>query len=92
MHESGIVRDLVRRLLAAAREAGAERVSGVTVWLGALSQFSAVHFREHFDEEAQGTAAQGAALHIEASDDTAHPQALQVVIRSVDLEVPDPAG
>ena len=28
MHETGIVRDLVRRLEAAAQDAGAERVSG----------------------------------------------------------------
>ncbi len=33
MHETGIVRDLVRRIEQAAGEAGAERVAGVTVWL-----------------------------------------------------------
>ena len=69
MHETGIVRDLVRRLEQAAHEAGAERVSGVEVWLGALSQFSPEHFREHFEDEARGTVAEGAALRIETSDD-----------------------
>jgi hydrogenase nickel incorporation protein HypA/HybF len=89
MHESGIVRDLVRRLERAARDAGAERVSGVVVWLGALSQFSPEHFREHFDDEACGTLAEGAVLRIETSQDIGHAEAQHVVMRSVDLELPD---
>jgi hydrogenase nickel incorporation protein HypA/HybF len=89
MHETGIVRDLVRRLEQAAREAGAERVSGVSVWLGALSHFSPGHFREHFDDEARGTIAEGASLDIETSDDPTHPDAQNVMLRSVDLEVAD---
>jgi hydrogenase nickel incorporation protein HypA/HybF len=87
MHETGIVRDLVRRLEHVARDANAEAVSGVEVWLGALSQFSPEHFREHFEDEARGTIAEGAALKILASDDPADPDALHVVIKSVDLEV-----
>ena len=59
------------------------------MWLGALSQFSAGHFRAHFDNEARGTAAQGAALHIAVSEDIEHPRAQSVVIQSVDLEIPD---
>lgn len=89
MHETGIVRDLVRRLMETARTAGAERVSGVTVRLGALSQFSAEHFREHFDEEAAGTLVAGAALTIETSDELLDPHAQHVIIRSVELDVPD---
>ncbi|MGC2462167.1 MAG: hydrogenase/urease maturation nickel metallochaperone HypA [Steroidobacteraceae bacterium] len=89
MHETGIVRDLVHRLERAARDAGAERVCGVEVWLGALSQFSPAHFRAHFDDEARGTAAQGASLRIVVSEDIEHPRAQSVVIHSVDLEVTD---
>ena len=89
MHETGIVRDLVRRLDGSAREAGAVRVASVTVWLGALSQFSPVHFREHFDEEVAGTLVEGAALTIEISEDVAHRDALHVILRSADLELPD---
>jgi hydrogenase nickel incorporation protein HypA/HybF len=92
MHETGIVRDLVRRLEQAAREAGAERVSGAAVWLGALSHFSPAHFREHFEEDARGTLAEGAALDIEISDDLAHPDAQHVMLRSIDLEVADEKG
>lgn len=87
MHESGIIHNLVHRLEAAARDAGAERISGATVWLGALSQISAEHFREHFDTEARGTVAEGANLIIEVSNDLAAQDAQSVVLRSVELEV-----
>jgi hydrogenase nickel incorporation protein HypA/HybF len=87
MHETGIIHDLVHRLEAAARDAGAERVSSATVWLGALSQMSAEHFREHFDTEVRGTVAEGATLTIEVSDDPVAPDAQSVVLRSVELEV-----
>jgi hydrogenase nickel incorporation protein HypA/HybF len=89
MHETGIVRDLIHRVEQAASEAGAQRVCSVEVWLGALSQFSAAHFRAHFDDEVRGTVAQGAALRIVMSGDIEHPHAQSVVIQSVDLEVPD---
>lgn len=89
MHETGVVRNLVRRLEQAAREAGAERVSGALVWLGALSNISPEHFREHFDEEARGTLAEGAALEIQTSEDIKHPHAQDVMMQSVDLNVRD---
>lgn len=87
MHESGIVKDLVRRLEAAAHEQGARRIVAANVWLGALSQFSDEHFREHFAEEARGTMAAGARLLIEVSTDPFHPHAQQVMVQSVDLEI-----
>ncbi len=87
MHETGIVRDLVRHLEMAALDAGAERVVNITVWLGALSQFSAEHFREHFEVEAKDGIAEGATVTIEQSGDVADPHAQDVMIRSVELEV-----
>jgi hydrogenase nickel incorporation protein HypA/HybF len=89
MHETGMIRDLVRRVEIAAREAGARRVSGVVVWLGALSQMSDEHFRMHFDEEARGTIAEGARLSLEISEDAAAPNAQSVMLRSVDLVTGD---
>ncbi len=82
-----MIRDLVRRIETEARDAGAERISGVAVWLGALSQMSEGHFREHFEEETRGTLAEGARLALEVSEDPIHPDAQSVVLRSVDLEV-----
>lgn len=92
MHETGIVREMVRRIEAAAADAGAEAVSGVEVWLGALSQFTPHHFREHFADEAQGTLAEGARLDILTSDDATHPDALHAVIRSLYLEIAEAQG
>ena len=60
--------------------------------LGALSQFSPGHFREHFEEEAEGTLAQGAVLDIVEEEDPMDPDALHVLVRSVDLEFPDGDG
>jgi hydrogenase nickel incorporation protein HypA/HybF len=87
MHETGLVRDLLHRLERVARDAGARRVSGVEVWLGALSHMSPSHFREHFEEESAGTLAEGAALAIEASEALDHPDAQSVVMRNVELEM-----
>ena len=55
MHETALVRDVVRRIEDVARATGARRVTGAKVWLGALSHLSAEHFREHFAIEAQGS-------------------------------------
>jgi hydrogenase nickel incorporation protein HypA/HybF len=87
MHETGLIRDLVHRLEAAALDAGAGKVSGVEIWIGALSQMSPEHFREHFEEEIRGTVADGASLTIERSDDIDDPRAQSVVLRSVELQV-----
>ena len=87
MHETGIVRDLVRRLEKVARDGGAERVSGVVVWLGALSQFSPEHFREHFDEEARGTVAEGAALRSRCRRTSDIRSAQNVMMQSIDLDI-----
>ena len=89
MHETGIVRDLVGKIVKAGTEAGAVRVARVEVWLGALSQFSRSHFRDHFDEEVRGTIAEGAALGVEASDDPSDPNAQSVMICGLELDVPE---
>jgi len=91
MHETGIVQSLIHQLQAAAIDAGATRVSGVDVTLGALSQFSPEHFRQHFAEAAQGTLADGATLRIRLSEDAGDPHAQSVMIESINLEVPEEA-
>ncbi len=87
MHESGLIHNLVHRLEAAARDADATGVTGATVWLGALSQMSPEHFREHFAAEVRGTLAEGARLTLESSDDPESPDAQSVILRSVELRV-----
>ena len=65
MHELGLMRSLMRIVEAEARKAGAERVTAITVSLGALSPISDEHLRRHFDEAARGTVSEGARLIVE---------------------------
>lgn len=92
MHETGIVRSLIRQLEQTAIESGATGITAVSVRLGALSMFSPAHFREHFDEEAGGTLAEKATLSILTSEDVSDPHAQDVMIESISLEVPGESG
>lgn len=92
MHETEIVRSLIRQLEQTAIESGATGISAVSVRLGALSLFSPAHFREHFDEEAGGTLAEKATLSILTSEDVSDPHAQDVMIESISLEVPGESG
>ena len=86
MHETALVRDVVRRIEDLAQATGARRITGAKIWLGALSHLSAEHFREHYALEAQGSIAAGAILTIEASSDLDHRHAQHVRLESVDLD------
>lgn len=87
MHEKVLMEDVLRKLEAVAREEGSPRVTRVRVRLGALSHFTPGHFREHFDDAARGTVAEGAALEIEAGDDPFEANAQGVVVEAVEVEV-----
>jgi hydrogenase nickel incorporation protein HypA/HybF len=86
MHETALVRDVVRRIEDLAHATGARRVIGVRVWVGALSHLSAEHFREHYAIEAQDSVAASATLSIEVSSDLGHPHAQHVRLESIDLD------
>lgn len=86
MHESALVRDVVRRIEDLARSTGARRVTGARVWLAALSHLSPEHFREHFAMEARDTLAAGAVLEIAVSADPGDPHAQHVRLERVDLD------
>jgi hydrogenase nickel incorporation protein HypA/HybF len=86
MHETALVRDIIRRIDEIARGANARRVIGAKIWLGALSHLSPDHFREHFTIDARGTLASGAILEIEVSADLDDPQAQNIRLESVDLD------
>lgn len=85
MHEAGLIRDLLAKISELAEKESADSVTGVSVWLGALSHISADHFREHFENETAGSIAEGATLDIETSDDLKHPQAQDILLRSIDI-------
>jgi hydrogenase nickel incorporation protein HypA/HybF len=58
----------------------------VKVKLGALAHISEEHFREHFEQAAAGTPAEGARLDIDVSADESDPHAQDILLQSVDVE------
>ena len=90
MHERALMTDLMREIEGVARADGATRVTRVSVRLGALSHFTAEHFREHFVDASRGTLAEGAAVDAVLADDLADPRATGVVLESLEVEVPEP--
>lgn len=85
MHEFSLMADLMRKIELVAADNNAERVTRVRVWLGALSHITPEHFREHFEDGTRGTVAEGAELEVEASNDETHPEAQQILLRSLDV-------
>ena len=85
MHEAGMIRDLLSKINELAARESATSVTRVSVWLGALSHISAAHFREHFEHETGGSIAEHAELVIETSEDIDHPQAQDILLRSIEV-------
>ena len=83
MHEKALMEDLMAKILAVADAEGGARVTRIAVWLGALSHFTPEHFREHFDDAARGTLAEGARIEVTLDDDLTDPRAQGVVLESV---------
>jgi len=87
MHELSLMRGLMRQIEDVAAREGASAVTSIRLRLGALSHFSPSHFREHFDQIALGTCAEGATLEISTSDNIHDPHAQDVLIESMEVEV-----
>ena len=85
MHEASLVSDLIRRIDAVRAQEHAARVAGVTVWLGAFSNFSPEHFKDHFKAAAAGGPLAQAELTVWSSEDAADPRASDVLLISVDV-------
>jgi len=83
MHEKALMDDLMAKILGVADAEGGARVTLIRVWLGALSHFTPEHFREHFDDAARGTLAEGAQVEAMLDDDLTDPRAQGVVLESV---------
>ena len=86
MHEQSLMNDLMAKILTIAKENEATKVVSVDVWLGALSHMSPSHFKEHYDETAKGTIAEGAQLNSEVSDDIDHPNAQDILLKNIEVE------
>ena len=90
MHGRALIRDVVAKVEAVARAEGATRVTRVGVRLGALSHFTPEHFRDHFADASRGTAAEHAAVDAVVADDPAAPDAQDVVVETVEVELVEP--
>lgn len=86
MHEMSLIHDLMRKIEMIASDQKATQVAGVKVRIGALAHISADHFREHFEEEAKGTIAEGARLEVQMLTDENDPQAQDIILESVEVE------
>lgn len=85
MHESSLMKGLMKQILAVAEAHRAKQVESVGVVLGALSNITPEHFNEHFVEAAEGTLAEGARLDITCGTDLTDPHAQDIVITGVEV-------
>ncbi|MGD7654142.1 MAG: hydrogenase/urease maturation nickel metallochaperone HypA [Verrucomicrobiales bacterium] len=86
MHEFHLIKDLMRKITEICHENGAEKVLGVKVRIGALAHITPDHFREHFEQAAVGTVADGASLDATLNPDENDPQAQDILLLSVEVE------
>ncbi len=84
-HELSLMNDLLRKIKIVADAQGTQKIVGVRLKLGALAHISADHLREHFEEAARGTMAQGAQLEIIVSTDETEPHAQDILLESVEI-------
>lgn len=92
MHEQAVTRDVLRKVEEVARAGGATRVTRVGVRLGPLSHLTPEHFGEHFADASLGTIAEGAEVDAVVDGDVTDARARDVVLESVEVEVPEPAA
>ena len=83
MHELTLLNDLLKKVRDVAN---GQPVNSVSIWLGAMSHISAEHFKEHFDWATKDTDLEGMPLDIETSDDAFHPQAQDILLKSVNIQ------
>lgn len=84
-HELTLLAGIMRRIDAIARAENAQRIVAIRVRLGALAQISPEHFREHFEDAARGTVAEGARVDVELGEDVDDPLAQEIVLESVEV-------
>jgi len=86
MHEHSLMKSLISKISITVEQNGGIFASRITVTLGALSNMSPDHFREHFEEAARGSVAQDAILDIRVNDDIHHEDSQWIRLESVDVE------
>lgn len=87
MHELSLINNLLAKIDAVVNSNGGKRAVAVEVWLGALSHLSKDRFADYFEQFSRGTVAEGAWLDIEVSDDMDDPNAQQVLLKNIEVEM-----
>jgi hydrogenase nickel incorporation protein HypA/HybF len=86
MHEGTLINDLIWKVTSTAQAQHAAKVTDVSIKVGDFSHVSADHLCEHFMLAARGTIAEGARLHVERVSDTNDPNALEILLDSIEIE------
>jgi hydrogenase nickel incorporation protein HypA/HybF len=86
MHESSLIPDLMEKINQVARDNGAKKVVAVELEVGAMAGISPDHLREHFDEAAVGTPAEGAELRITVAEDPLSENAFAIRLLAVEVD------
>ena len=89
MHELALINNLLAKIDTVVKSHGGKRAVAVEVWLGALSHLSKDRFADYFEQFSRGTSAEGAWLDIELSNNIDDPDAQQVLLRNIEVEVED---
>jgi hydrogenase nickel incorporation protein HypA/HybF len=87
MHELALIHNLLAKIDSVVKAHGGKRAVAVEVWLGALSHLSKDRFADYFEQFSRGTVAEGAWLDIELSEDMDDPNAQQVLLKNIEVEV-----
>lgn len=86
MHEMHLLKDILNKIDQIIEENKSVKATEVSIWLGALSHISAEHLTEHFIHESKGRSCEGAKLEVEQSNDISHPQAQDILLKSIHVE------
>lgn len=86
MHESSLILGLLKQISQLAKKENAKKITEVNIKLGALSNISSEHFREHFAVETGGSIADGAKLNIKVEENIHDPHALEIILESIEVE------
>ena len=65
MHESGVLKSLIEALDETSRAYGGRKINAINVEISEFSGFDDEHFREHFEQDTQGTSWQSVRLIIQ---------------------------
>ncbi len=86
MSNEKTIKGLVGQLESIAIKENANKITSISVKLGALSRCTPEFFEQKFVQDSEGTIAEGARLIINEMSDTKAPDAQEIIFESIDIE------